>query len=97
LLREHPIAHLSVPAYTSFPGTRVVQVLDRLRDMHRTPMTILLDNGPELTSRALDQWSSQHGVSLRVIDAGKPEPNALMESFHDRFRDECLNSHWFTS
>jgi putative transposase len=88
---------LAIAVDTSLPGTRVVQVLDRLRDMHRTPTTIVLDNGPELTSRALDQWATQHGVTLHFIDAGKPEQNALMESFHGRFRDECLNSHWFTS
>jgi transposase InsO family protein len=31
------------------------------------------------------------------IDPGKPVQNAVMESFNGRFRDECLNSHWFTS
>ena len=28
---------------------------------------------------------------------GKPVQNAVMESFNGRFRDECLNSHWFAS
>jgi putative transposase len=88
---------LAIAVDTSLPGTRVVQVLDQLRGMHRTPTTIVLDNGPELTSRALDQWAAQYGVTLHFIDAGKPEQNALMESFNGRFRDECLTSHWFTS
>ncbi|MEF8509098.1 transposase, partial [Escherichia coli] len=28
---------------------------------------------------------------------GKPNQNAYIESFNGRFRDECLNEHWFTS
>ena len=27
----------------------------------------------------------------------KPTQNAYIESFNGRFRDECLNEHWFTS
>lgn len=56
-----------------------------------------MDNGPELTSRALDQWAYQHGVRLRFIDPGKPVQNAFVESFNSRLRDECLNEHWFLS
>lgn len=28
---------------------------------------------------------------------GKPNQNAYIESFNGRFRDECLNEHWFIS
>jgi putative transposase len=28
---------------------------------------------------------------------GKPTDNAIVESFNGRFREECLNSHWFES
>jgi putative transposase len=37
------------------------------------------------------------GVQLYFIDPGKPNQNAYIESFNGRFRDECLNQHWFTS
>ena len=37
------------------------------------------------------------GVTLRLIEPGKPTQNAYIESFNGRFRDECLNEHWFTS
>ena len=56
-----------------------------------------MDNGPELTSRVLDQWAYEHGVQLRFIDPGKPVQNAFIESFNGRFRDECLNQHWFVN
>jgi putative transposase len=32
-----------------------------------------------------------------VIRPGKPNDNAYIESFNGKFRDECLNEHWFTS
>ena len=35
-----------------------------------------------------------HGT-LRLIDPGKPNQNAYIESCNGRFRDECLNEQWF--
>ncbi|MDM7573770.1 integrase core domain-containing protein, partial [Xanthomonas fragariae] len=35
------------------------------------------------------------GVQLRLIQPGKPNQNAYVESFNGRLRDECLNEHWF--
>jgi putative transposase len=32
---------------------------------------------------------------LRLIEPGKPNQNAYVESFNGRLRDECLNEHWF--
>ncbi|NJR43181.1 MAG: transposase, partial [Akkermansiaceae bacterium] len=31
------------------------------------------------------------------IQPGKPVQNCFVESFNDKFRDECLNEHWFLS
>ena len=42
-------------------------------------------------------WAHERGVTLRLIEPGKPNQNAYIESFNGRFRDECLNEHWFTS
>jgi len=35
-------------------------------------------------------------VQLRLIQPGKPNQNAYVESFNGRLRDDCLNEHWFT-
>jgi putative transposase len=86
---------LALEVDTSLPGTRVVRVLDRLLDERDCPVQLVLDNGPELISRALEEWAHQHAVSLHFIDPGKPIQNAHCESFHGRLRDECLNEHWF--
>lgn len=46
---------------------------------------------------ALLRAAYEHGVQLRFIDPGKPVQNASIESFNGRFRDECLNRHWFVT
>ena len=81
----------------SLPGRAVVRVLDRLGAERPLPDLVVLDNGPELASRALEEWAHRQAVTLHFIDPGKPIQNAHCESFHGRLRDECLNEHWFLS
>ena len=76
-------------------GARVAQVLEQLRHTRPLPRSIVVDNGPEFASQALDQWAHQHGVTLDFIQPGKPVQNAFVESFNGRLRDECLNEQWF--
>jgi putative transposase len=79
----------------SLPGLRVARVLDRLLAIMGLPPTIVVDNGPEFAGRTLDAWAYARGVTLRFIRPGKPIENAYVESFNGKFRDECLNEHWF--
>jgi putative transposase len=88
---------LAIEVNTSLPGERVVRVLDRIATERGVPHAIVLDHGPELTGRALDQWAYGRGVPLRFIALGKPMQNGLAERFVGWLRDECLNEHWFTS
>ena len=81
----------------SLPGARVVRVLDHLLATTGLPRRIVVDNGPEFAGRALDTWAYANGVELRFIRPGKPIENAYVESFNGKFRDECLNEHWFVS
>ena len=39
----------------------------------------------------------RNGVTLKLIQAGKPTQNGYIESFNGKFRDECLNEHWFST
>ena len=78
-------------------GMYVTRVLDQAARFRGYPRAIRTDQGPEFTGKALDQWAYKHGVQLKMIQAGKPTQNAFIESFNGRFRDECLNDHWFTS
>ena len=81
----------------SLPGLRVTRVLDRLHAALGLPQTIVVDNGPEFAGRTLDAWAYARNVTLRFIRPGKPIENAYVESFNGKFRDECLNEHWFVS
>ena len=65
---------------------------------HRMPKTIRVDNGPEFTSKRLDQWAYLNGVELDFSRPGKPTDNAFIEAFNGRtYRQECLNENWFLS
>jgi putative transposase len=86
---------LAIEVDTSLPGLRVKQVLQRLNEMRGLPASITVDNGPEFAGKALDAWAYEAGVTLSFIRPGKPVENAYIESFNGRFRDECLNEHWF--
>lgn len=78
-------------------GNQLVRVLEQLAKTRGLPKAIRTDNGKEFCSRAMLMWAHARGVQLFLIEPGKPNQNAYVESFNGRFRDECLNEHWFTS
>ena len=81
----------------SIGGDHLVRILDELCARRGKPGIILTDNGPEFTGRAMLTWAHRAGVRLKLIEPGKPNQNAYVESLNGRLRDECLNEHWFTS
>ncbi len=88
---------LRIEVDTSINGVRVVRVLGEISQTAGLPEILLVDNGPEFISKALDAWAYQRGIKLAFIRPGKPVENAYIESFNGRFRDECLNENWFLS
>jgi putative transposase len=78
-------------------GVYVTSLLDRATSFTGFPKMIRTDNGPEFTSGALMAWVQAHGITHHLIQPGKPTQNAYVESFNGKFRDECLNEHWFES
>ena len=40
-------------------------------------------------------WCQSHGIEHLLIAPGKPMQNGYIERFNGKFRDECLNDHWF--
>lgn len=88
---------LAIEVDTSLPGRRVASVLERLAESRGLPQSVTVDNGPEFVSKALDEWAYRNQLKLRFIEPGKPRQNAYIESFNGKFRDECLNEHWFLS
>jgi len=88
---------LAIKVDRSIGGQRVVEVLMKIARERCLPRTIRVGNGPEFTSKRLDQWAYLNGVELDFIRPGKPTDNAFIESFNGRFRQECLNENWFLS
>ncbi len=88
---------LRIEVDTSIGGQRVAAVLTQLSAFRGLPESIVVDNGPEFISNAMDSWAYVRGIRLHFIRPGKPVDNAFMESFNGRLRDECLNENWFMS
>ena len=84
-------------ADTSISGFRVARELDRLLTDRGKPKMIVSDNGTELTSNAILQWTDDRRVAWHYIAPGKPVQNAFAESFIGRLRDELLNETLFRS
>jgi putative transposase len=80
---------------SSISGARLARYFQEISSYRPLPRGVVCDNGPELTSKAMFFWSQQSGVKLHFIQPGKPTQNAFVESFNGKFRDHCLNQHWF--
>ena len=85
-----------VPEYT-IGGDHLIRILDGVCTRRGKPRTIRTDNGPEFTGKAMLTWAHRNRIALRLIEPGKPNQNAYVESLNGRLRDECLNEHWFTT
>ena len=48
-------------------GQYVVRILDQVARFRGYPTAIRTDQGPEFTSKVLDQWAYEHGVQLKLI------------------------------
>ena len=85
-----------VPA-RALGGLPLTRILDQLAVTRGLPQILRTDNGVEFCGRTMLTWAHARGVTLRLIEPGKPTQNAYIESFNGRLREECLNEHWFTS
>jgi len=76
-------------------GLMLTRILGGLAVSRGLPQVIRTDNGKEFCGRAMLTWAHTCQVKLTLIEPGKPNQNAYIESFNGRLRDECLNEHWF--
>ncbi len=86
---------VAIEVERAISGHGVARVLDRLALIRGLPQVIRTDNGKEFCGKTMVTWAHERGVQLRLIQPGKPNQNAYIESFNGRLRDECLNEHWF--
>jgi putative transposase len=74
----------AVPA-RALGGLAVTRVLDRLAITRGLPRVLRTDNALEFCGRAMLTWANDRGVTLRLIEPGKPNQNADIESFNGDF------------
>lgn len=73
----------------------VLQWLKKAIEQHGAPEFIRSDNGSEFIAKEVQQWLKQHQIKTIYIEPASPWQNGFVESFHSRFRDECLNREQF--
>lgn len=54
---------LRIEVDTSLPATQVVRELNKLDEVRGAPLSIRLNNGPELITNALLQWAQSKGIA----------------------------------
>ena len=72
VIDDHTRECLALVADTSISAARVGRELDAVMRVYGKPMTIVSDNGTELTSRAMLEWQGKAGVAWHYIAPGKP-------------------------
>ena len=97
LVDNHSRESLALHPSQRIRGIDVVEVLEMVTQVNGFPKRIKVDNGPEFISKDLDRWAYWNKVELDFSRPGKPSDNAFIEAFNSRFRQECLNQHWFLS
>lgn len=97
IVDNHTRESLALETSQRIRGMDVVNALERITKTEGFPKRIQVDNGPEFISKDFDRWAYWNHVELNFSRPGKPTDNALVEAFNSRFRQECLNEHWFLS
>jgi transposase InsO family protein len=73
---------------------QVLETLLQAMATYGVPEHIRSDNDSEFIARTIQQGLKGHQIKTLYIDPGSPWKNGYIESFHSRFRDECLNREW---
>jgi transposase InsO family protein len=88
---------LGILVATSILSEDVIAFLAGILQQRSTPVFLRSDNGSEFTADAVQDWLAEKKVGPAFIPPGQPWKNGFIESFHDKFRDECLQREWFSS
>jgi putative transposase len=72
-------------------STDVLAWLQRAIEEQGAPAYLRSDNGSEFIAKIVQRWLAENHIKTIYIEPGSPWQNGFVESFHGRFRDECLN------
>ena len=97
ILDEFTRECLGILVATSILAQDVIAFLAAVLQKRDAPVFLRSDNGSEFTAETVQSWLEQKKVGPAFIPPGQPWKNGFIESFHDKFRDECLQREWFQS
>ena len=97
ILDEFTRECLGILAAHSILAQDVMTFLKDILKNRPAPAFLRSDNGSEFTAQSVQAWLEQNNVGPVFIPPGQPWKNGFIESFHDKFRDECLQREWFQS
>jgi len=95
LIDEFSRESLALEVKRRFTSLDVIEVLSDLFITRGLPEYIRSDNGPEFTSKAIQNWLNNLQVGPLFIEPGSPWENGYNESFNGKLRDELLNGEVF--
>ena len=72
-------------------STDVLEWLQKAIAEHGAPEHLRSDNGSEFIAKIVQQWLREQQIQTIYIEPGSPWQNGFVESFHGKFRSECLN------
>lgn len=97
LIDEYTRECIALEVSRRFTGDDLVDLLVDVFSIRGVPEFIRSDNGPEFISRRVREFLERIDVGTSFIQPGSPWENGYVESFHSRFRDECLSCEEFTT
>ena len=91
ILDEHTRECHVLWAERALKSEDVLHWLQKAVAQHGAPEYLRSDNGSEFIAKIVQRWLKDNGIKTIYIEPGSPWQNGFVESFHGRFRDECLN------
>jgi putative transposase len=91
ILDEHTRECHVLRADRALRSEDVLKWLKKAIEEHGAPQYLRSDNGSEFIAKEVQRWLAQNQIKTIYIEPASPWQNGFVESFHGRFRDECLN------
>ena len=94
MLDEYTRQWLAIRVERQIRSGQVLATLWQAMMQYGIPEHIRSDNGTEFIAGKIQRWLRVNQIKTLYIEPGSPWQNGYIESFHSRFRDECLNREW---
>ncbi|MDK1289554.1 DDE-type integrase/transposase/recombinase [Pseudoalteromonas umbrosa] len=91
LLDNYNRQALAIENDTSLTAELVIRVLERVIAWRGKPKQIRVNNGPEFTSSAMENWATEKCIKLEFIKPRSPYQNGFAERFNRSYREEALD------